>query len=497
MQRPDLSSTGQYIVWYARDAPEAIAIAGEGSNITYQRLAVDLVHCVRALKATAVGPRSLVGLHIARHYQKLLLLLACEIAGATAVSLTSGDFADGDDVVPHCDLILTDAAPSSSGPPKTIAVPPDWLARLSLSAVRAEHLSPLEREIPPDQIVRVVRTSGTTGRRKAMPMSHATQQLRVVRTIGRVADDILPHPRMVCLYDLGVGTVYVRVLGVLQHGGTVFHTALAHVPALIAAGAVNYGTFSLTDIERLVQSASPPPAGHKMHVEVFGATVALRLREQIRRRLNARVTNKYASNETNPIAVIGDDNVGTLYPGVEVRIVDEAGRDLPHGEPGLIRVKTETMVHGYFNNPALTEASFIGGWYQTSDFGIMPEPGKLMLLGRADDMLNIGGVKIAPAPIEARVKLIGGIADAVVMSVASANDVGLLLVVVEVDGNPRPADLAEQISLVASDYVPAFEIMLSRRFPRTETGKVKRHELEAAYRQRAVGEGIATGGGRR
>jgi acyl-coenzyme A synthetase/AMP-(fatty) acid ligase len=47
--------------------------------------------------------------------------------------------------------------------------------------------------------------------------------------------------------------------------------------------------------------------------------------------------------------------------------------------------------------------------------------------------------------------------------------------------------MTEQINAVASDHVPEFEIMLARRFPRTETGKIKRHELEAAYRRGRAG----------
>lgn len=487
MQRPDLSSTGQFIAWYARNNPEAAAIVADGATIGYGRLAVDLVHTVRALRATAVGPGSLVGVQVAGQYSQLLLMLGCELAGAAAVALSPGDGAGDGGVVAYCDLILTDSAVSSAGPPKTIAMPPDWLAHLPVAPVLAEHLTLLEREIPPDQIVRVIQTSGTTGRRKAMPMTHATQRLRIIRTMDRVPDGIRENPRALCLYGLGVGTIYVRVLGALWHGGTVFLAVMARARDLIASGAVNYGTFSLTDIESIVQDVTAPPAGWQIHVEVFGASVPAALRQRIRERLNADVTNNYSSNEANAIAVIGDDDAGTLYPGVEIRIIDEAGADRPMGEAGQIRVRTETMVHSYFNDPALTAAMFIDGWFQTSDFGMVPAPGKLILLGRADDMLNIGGVKIAPAPIETRVKRIAGISDAVVMAVPGANEVSRLLVAVEVAGNPRPSVLGQQIGAVASEYVPAFEVMLTRRFPRTSTGKVKRHELEAAYRLRPAG----------
>jgi len=435
--------------------------------------------------ATKVGPGTLVGLSISSRYHQLLLLLGCELAGAAATSLVPDDFTDRDTIIRHCDLVLTDEATDFTGPPKTIVIPPGWLTHLKLSPARAEHLSLLEREIEPEQVVRIVRTSGTTGRRKAMPMTHETQQLRVVRTIGRFALDILANPRLLCPYSLAVGTVYVRVLVCLQNGGTVFLTGENEIDKYIAAGTVNFATFSLGDIEWVVQRAVAPRAGLKMQIEVFGGTVSPQLRQQIRERLNADITNKYALNETNPIAVIGDDNVGTLYPGVELRIVDEAGRDKPDGEAGLIRVKTETMVHGYFNEPALTEACFIDGWFQTADIGLIPSAGKVILLGRADDMLNIGGVKIAPSGFEARLKLIDGISDGVVMSIVNENGVGILLVAVELKHERPVAELRAEIGAVASEYVQRFEIMIALRFPRTETRKVKRHEIEAEYRQRA------------
>ena len=78
--------------------------------------------------------------------------------------------------------------------------------------------------------------------------------------------------------------------------------------------------------------------------EVFGATVALSLRERIRQQLRAEVANKYALNETNTIAVIGDDGIGTLEPDMEIRIVDDLGRDVPPGQPGTVARSTQELV---------------------------------------------------------------------------------------------------------------------------------------------------------
>src|SRR3954449_5887221 len=137
----------------------------------------------------------------------------------------------------------------------------------------------------------------------------------------------------------------------------------------------------------------------------------------LRERLGAVVQVTYSSNETNTVCFVDNGNVGTLIDGAEVRIVDHAGETLTQGQTGLVQVKTQTMAKAYWNDPARTAAAFVDGWYRTSDTGYIPEPGKLVVLGRADDMLNIGGVKVPPAPLEDAVKAIPGVIDAVLLNV--------------------------------------------------------------------------------
>jgi acyl-coenzyme A synthetase/AMP-(fatty) acid ligase len=168
---------------------------------------------------------------------------------------------------------------------------------------------------------------------------------------------------------------------------------------------------------------------------------------------------------------------------VEVRIVDENGQDKPDGEAGLVRVRTETMIHGYFNDPALTAAAFIDGWFHTADIGTRLAPDKLVVTGRADDVLNIGGLKFASSPIEARIKQIDGLNDAIVMNYARVDASATLVAAVETDNVPLPPDVEQKIVSILRRYTGGFEIMPLRKFPRTESGKIMRPAIEAAFRQ--------------
>src|ERR1700727_2721437 len=97
------TSTGQSIAWFARFMPETIAIVENGTQITYRRLARDLRRCIRRLYQVVVAPGSLAGVHVTHRYSYLLLVLACEVVGATATPLVPRDLDDGDDLSRHCE----------------------------------------------------------------------------------------------------------------------------------------------------------------------------------------------------------------------------------------------------------------------------------------------------------------------------------------------------------------------------------------------------------
>ena len=314
-------------------------------------------------------------------------------------------------------------------------------------------------------------------------MSHATQQLIVARVAAASADDLLPRPSCLCLYNLTLQSAYYRVLGTLQHSGVIYYAGATEAPCLIESGAVNTAMFMVGDLQLLMRRTRPAPVGHILHVEVVGAAVGPLLRQQVGERMNAKFSNYYSSSETGRVALIGDDDVGRLCRGAEVRIVDELGHDKSLGEIGLIRARTQTMVEGYVNDPALTEANFVDGWFRTSDLGTMPAPGRLVILGRADDMLNIGGVKLLPAPIEARIKTIDGIVDAVLVSVDGPGQIPTLLAAVETANGELPPGLKEQLDPILWPYVRTFAVLIMPRFPRTDSGKVRRKDVTAIYTQ--------------
>jgi acyl-CoA synthetase (AMP-forming)/AMP-acid ligase II len=479
--QPPFACTAQAIARHARNLPDASALVEQGARISYRDLASDLAGWVRFLDQAGLRSGMLVGVEIGpQRSLHLMLFLACEVIGAIATAFTQADRMDDDPVLPDC-AVLVLTSPPAQAYRQTVVVAPEAVPAPCIP--ETDDWQALDRQPDMQQIVRISRTSGSTGRQKAVPISYEVQQRIVNQRRAYLPAAVRQSPRLLCLYRLGIRAIYTRVYTTLQAGGTVVFAAEEQAPTLLEAGAVNWLPIILGHAEAVVRQTAGVPSGITVLVEPIGARTSQSLRDLIAERLGAEIHSNYSCNEVNTIAYVGDDDIGTLCVGTEVRIVDEAGQDKTQGETGLIRVRTATMATGYWNDPVLTAATFVDGWYHTSDVGFVPEPGKLVVLGRADDMLNIGGIKLPPAPIEDEIKQIDGVLDVVLLTMPNSGGVDALLVAVEVDTPRAPDDLRARIERVVMRYVRSFHFLPLPSFPRTETGKIRRSEIEAAFRR--------------
>jgi acyl-CoA synthetase (AMP-forming)/AMP-acid ligase II len=99
---------------------------------------------------------------------------------------------------------------------------------------------------------------------------------------------------------------------------------------------------------------------------------------------------------------MGFARLGTPLLGIEVRIVDAGGNDLPAGERGEVLIRGYNLFDGYYKDAEKTAEAFDqDGWYHSGDIGSLDEAGHLMFHGRFKDMLKVGGENVAAAEVEA------------------------------------------------------------------------------------------------
>ena len=196
--------------------------------------------------------------------------------------------------------------------------------------------------------------------------------------------------------------------------------------------------------------------------------------------------------ETSAISVTDGPEAGKLYPGVSVRIRSEAGDLLPPGRIGEIEVNSDQTIGGYLWDPELNRKHFRDGWFRLFDLGYLTESGDLVVIGRGDDVLNIGGFKVSPAHTENQIKTLDGVSDAVLLSLPNALGIDELHIYVErrdPAGDPVLQDLILNTVYIGVSQVIVYFVS---KLPRTESGKVRRGELRdrltAARLQRETGK---------
>ena len=102
-------------------------------------------------------------------------------------------------------------------------------------------------------------------------------------------------------------------------------------------------------------------------------------------------------------------SIGWPISGVEFRIVDESGKELPRGEVGEITIKTPAMMNGYFNDEKATKNAIRDGWLFTGDLGYMDEDGFVFFKQRIKRVVKVSGVAVFPTEIERLVESVPGV----------------------------------------------------------------------------------------
>lgn len=182
------------------------------------------------------------------------------------------------------------------------------------------------------------------------------------------------------------------------------------------------------------------------------------------------------------------ETVGRPLPGIEVRIVDEAGNPLPPGQVGELWVRGEGVMMGYWGAPDLTEQVLDPeGWYHTGDMAVMDERGYLRIVGRKKDMIIRGGRNIFPEEIERFLVTHPGVREVAVVGVPGrfGDEEIWAFVIPEPGHHPAPQELREYCRGKLEPYQIPQVVRIVEDFPRASTGKPQKFRLrELAMQER-------------
>ena len=178
-------------------------------------------------------------------------------------------------------------------------------------------------------------------------------------------------------------------------------------------------------------------------------------------------------------------SIGKPLPDVEVRIVDEEGRDVPSGEVGEIVARGERLMKGYWNMAEATAQAVRGGWLYTGDLGYVDQDGYIFLAGRAKDFIKRGGEMISPEEVEQVLLSHPQIEDAAVIGVLD-EDWGervRAVVVPKEDQRPSETEIIEYCRQRLASFKKPESVIYVEELPRNPMGKVLKRVLREQYNQ--------------
>lgn len=207
-----------------------------------------------------------------------------------------------------------------------------------------------------------------------------------------------------------------------------------------------------------------------------------------------KFTEFYGASEGGAIATISSEewlkrpgSVGRAAPGSEIVAVDSDGKELPPDEEGTLYIRRTPDRDFYYHNAAeKTKSAYLApGFFTFGDIGYVDRAGYVYITGRADDVINSGGVKIYPAEVEAVLAEHPLVSDVAVIAVPDkefGQQVKAAVVLTDSAATDRAAD---ELNRYVREHLAGFKVPRSYDFPsslpRDPSGKLRRQQLKDKY----------------
>ena len=463
------------------------------------------------LESLALPPESRIAVQVEKSVEAMVLYLATLRAGHVFLPLnTAYRSAEIAYFIGNAEPAVVVCSPENHG----------WVSKIAFTAgtryvfTLGEHRdgSLLERAAPmsdrhtpaprrDDDLAAILYTSGTTGRSKGAMLTHGNMRSNAVmlREYWQwQADDVLIH----ALPIFHVHGLFVAIHGALVNGSKMLwlskfdpRLAISKFPeATVFMGVPTLYVRMLAE-----PSLTPAQAAH-MRLFISGsAPLLIETFTEWQRRTGHTILERYGMSETvmltsNPC---GPDRrhggaterrggtVGFALPGVDLRIVDDAGQAVPQGEIGGIQVRGPNVFKGYWRMPEKTAEEFTAdGFFKTGDVGKVDERGYVTIVGRSKDLIISGGYNVYPAEIEGVINEMPGVAESAVVGVPHPDfgEVGVAVVIARPGAEVDPDGVIAGLKATLANFKIPKRCVVVSELPRNTMGKVQKNLLREQYK---------------
>jgi long-chain acyl-CoA synthetase len=497
---------GQMLVRAAAQQPDKTAVIFRDQRTTYRELNERANQVANALIRLGIQPGDRVGLYM--HNVPLFMEAYYGIlkAGASVVPMNVLYKAGEVEYIlndsgaralltfgPFAQVALAAAANASELRHVVVAAPQELPGTLPWRTIIGE--APTNEPsvvVHPEQIAVICYTSGTTGRPKGAMLSHRNlianceQGMAIPQFATRPDDVVWLALPLFHIYAMNVGmnlavtnTASMVLIERFEPQSSLEAiqkyrcTVLYGAPPMFVAWAQlpNLGDYDLSSL-RLISSGA--------------AALPVPVLERFKALSGVDISEGYGLSEASPVVstnvagpVIKPGTAGPALPGVEVKIVDEQGREVSRGESGELICRGANIMLGYWHQPEATAETLRDGWLHTGDIATMDEDGYIAIVDRKKDMINVSGFNVYPREVEEVLFRYPAVADASVVQYPDPyqGESVMAFVVLKQGETATESEIIEFCRSQIATFKCPRRVVFRDELPKNNTGKVLRREL--------------------
>ena len=355
-----------------------------------------------------------------------------------------------------------------------------------------------------DDLAAILYTSGTTGRSKGAMLTHQNllSNAQVLKDYWgwqkpgaslAQGGDVLIH----ALPIFHVHGLFVALHGALLNGSKTIWLSKFDPKLVIQKmpeATVFMGVPTLY-VRMLAEPSLTKQATSRMRLFLAGsAPLLLETFNSWQERTGHTILERYGMSETtmltsNPyLPKDGERRGGTVgfpLPGVQLRVQDDGGQNLPTNEIGGIQVKGPNIFKGYWRMPEKTAEEFTAdGFFKTGDVGKIDDRGYVTIVGRSKDLIISGGYNVYPAEIESTINDMPGVSESAVIGVPHPDfgEVGVAVLILKPNATLTPDDVIANLKATLANFKIPKRCFALSELPRNTMGKVQKNVLREQYK---------------
>jgi long-chain acyl-CoA synthetase len=351
------------------------------------------------------------------------------------------------------------------------------------------------RDLNLDSLALLQYTGGTTGVAKGAMLTHGNLLWNAQQMLGMVKSHIDEGKEVVltalplyhifaftvnflCMYRMGAKNILVPSPRPIQN---------------LQRAIENYKITWITGVNTLYNAllseewftAYPPK--HLKAAGGGGAAMHSAVVERWEHVTGAPLVEGYGLTESSPVACFQPlttgrkvDTIGIPVPATDIRLVNDAGEDVPLGTAGELLIKGPQVMQGYWQRPEATAEVLKEGWLYTGDVAVMSEDGTFKIVDRKKDMVLVSGFNVYPNEIEDALTKHDGVMEAAVIGVPDMKSgEAVRAYVVKRDPKVTADELMAHCRTLLTAYKVPARIEFRDELPKTPIGKILRKDLRA------------------